>query len=161
MNHLLRATDVDAPFSSVIEYVGDFLREHPRLKVKAVASSRASVDTRFAIVDDGSDTARLHDALTLEWRPDWPLFPRFSGFVTVRPQSLGSLLELQGSYEPPAGRLGQAFDALIGERLAYGTMDHLLGRLCRYVERRHRDFLKSRPTIEELNAREVSDPGVR
>lgn len=160
MNHLLRKILVEAPFSSVIEYVADFFDERPDLRVKALASTNIPVETRSELVDDKTDTVRLHDALTLSWQPRWSMFPSFRGRATVRPQSPGSMLTLEGSYEPPGGKLGHVFDRLIGERLAYGTMDHLLGRLRRYVEYRYHTFQQSCPTVGQLNELEqISDKG--
>ena len=151
MNHLLRTTLINAPFSSVIEYVADFFEDHPHLRLTALASASAVVETRHKLVDDRLDTTRRHDALALSLRPWWPGFPTFEGTLTVRPDVAGSALGLEGSYEPPGGQPGRVFDTLIGQWLAHRTMEHLLRRLRRYVERRYREFLKRSPTIKQLN----------
>jgi len=151
MTSLFRTVAVEAPFSSVIEYVTDFFDERPQLRVKALASANVNVETKRELVDDKTDSVRGHDALTLSWRPRWPVFPSFRGLATVRPQSPGSILALEGSYEPPGGLPGQIFDRFIGRRLAYGTMDHLLDRLRRYVKQRHVAFQQACPTNEQLN----------
>ncbi|MDP9018377.1 MAG: hypothetical protein M3N19_08665 [Candidatus Eremiobacteraeota bacterium] len=152
MNHLLRMTLMDAPFSSGIEYAADFFLEHPHLRVKAVASTTTPVETRYEIIHDETDQSRSHDAVALSWKPRWPLFPTFEGSVTIRPHFTGSMLSLEGVYQPPGGFLGQTFDRIIGQRLAYATMDHLLSRLRHYVERRYREYQATCPSIEELNA---------
>jgi len=124
--------------------------------VKAIASTNVSVATQRELVDDKTDAVRGHDALTISWRPRWSAFPSFRGLATVRPQSPGSILALEGSYEPPGGLSGQIFDRLIGRRLANGTMDHLLDRLRRYINDRHVAFQQACPTNEQLNALERS-----
>ncbi len=151
MTSLFRTTLVEAPFSSVIEYVTDFFDERPRLRVKALASTNVGVETQRELVDDKTDAVRGHDALSISWQPRWSVFPSFRGHATVRPQSSGSILALEGSYQPPGGLAGRVFDRFIGRRLANGTMDHLLGRLRRYIEHRYRAFQQACPTIEQLN----------
>lgn len=151
MKHPLQWMLVRAPFSSVIEYTADFFAEHPDLDVKALASSSAHVTTQYEVTDDRTDATRRHDALDLSWTPRWPWFPRFEGHLTVRPQDSYAMLGIEWSYVPPGGFFGRLFDRVAGARLARGTVDHLLRRLCRYVEKRYRDFQASLPTIEELN----------
>jgi uncharacterized membrane protein len=124
--------------------------------VKALASTNINVETQRALVDDKTDAVRGHDALTISWRPRWSAFPSFRGLATVRPQSPGSILALEGSYEPPGGFAGQIFDRLIGRRLANSTMDHLLDRLRRYINDRHVAFQQACPTNEQLNELERS-----
>ncbi len=150
ISHLSCSALVDAPFSSVIEYVAEFFDERPHLRVKGFVSADIRVETRNEIVED-TDAVRRHDALALSWKPTWSIFPSFNGQVTVRPRAPGSALALEGSYQPPGGQLGSLFDSLIGQRLARRTMDNLLKRLCRYVERRHRAFQQSCPTVADLN----------
>jgi hypothetical protein len=144
-------TLLDAPFSSVIEYAADFFAEYPHLRVKAIASTTAPVETRYEIIDDRTDLSRRHDALALSWKPNLRLFPAFEGSVTVRPHFSGSMLALEGCYQPPGGRLGRIFDHVVGEMLAYGTMDQLLRRLRQYIERRYRQYQSACPSVAQLN----------
>ncbi len=133
-------------------YVADFFAERPHLRVKVLASGTTAVEARSELIEDRIDTVRRHEALALSWRPRWSVFPSFEGgSITVRPNFAGSMLQMEGSYEPPGGHMGRLFDRLIGERLAYGTMDHLLDRLRRYVEHRSRVFGQTCPTVEQLN----------
>jgi len=67
------------------------------------------------------------------------------------------MLALEGIYDVPGGFIGKIFDRFIGERLAFGTMDHLLRRLQHHVERHYRTFQRTSPTIEQLNLEQVSD----
>jgi len=124
--------------------------------VKALASTNVNVNTQRELVDDKTDSVRGHDALILSWQPRWSAFPSFRGLATVRPQSQGSILSLEGTYEPPGGLAGGLFDRLIGKRLADGTMDHLLDRLRVYIKKRHVAFQHACPTDEQLNELERS-----
>lgn len=153
MNHLLRMTLIDAPFSSVIEYVVDFFEEQPHLRVKAIASTTVPVETRIEVVDDRADKARHHEAVALSWKPPLSIFPRFEGLVSVRPHFSGAILSVEGTYAPPGRAFGRIFDEFIGKRLACATMDHLLRRIRIYGEMRYRAFQQSSPTVEELNER--------
>ncbi len=152
MKLLTRTTLVDAPFSSVIEYVSEFFDAHPDLRLKSFASTSAAVATRSELVEDHADTVRRHDALGISWKPRWFVFPSFAGSLSVRPQAPGSILAIEGSYEAPGGWPGYLFDRVLGERLAIRTMEHLLRRLQDDVYARHRQFQKSSPTVQELNA---------
>jgi|GEM_PF-2997416 len=143
-----------APFSSVIEYVAAFFQEHPRLRLKVVASTSTAVESRHEIIEDQGDSVRRHDALELSLQPWSRFFPAFKGSLTVRPHRNGSLLAIDGSYTVPGGKLGALFHRVIGERLAFSTMDHLLDQLRRDVEQRYQAFVAASPTIEELNARQ-------
>ncbi|HEY8320631.1 MAG TPA: hypothetical protein VIG46_02400 [Candidatus Baltobacteraceae bacterium] len=58
-------------------------------------------------------------------------FPTFSGTLTVRADEDWnvSALELAGTYEPPLGPAGKAFDMLLGARLATLTAKALLSQI--------------------------------
>ena len=58
-------------------------------------------------------------------------YPTFSGTLTVRADEDWnvSALELKGSYEPPLGPAGKAFDLILGARLATLTAKALLARI--------------------------------
>ena len=67
------------------------------------------------------------------WKVTWTPhgggpYPSFTGDLTVRADEDWDVaeLELAGSYEPPLGIVGKAFDALLGSRLAVTTAEALL-----------------------------------
>lgn len=153
MPFIKRYLHTTAPFSAVIEYANDFFLEHPRMRIHSVAGMRAAVDVEHALVTDLADTARLHEAIVLNWRPRLRLFPNFEGFVSVRPHFKGSMLAIEGSYTPPFGAPGRLFDRIGGRMLAFASLDFLLYRIRAYIERRYRTYVQACPTIEELNAR--------
>lgn len=67
----------------------------------------------------------------VHWKPKSGPYPEFDGELTVRADENyeSSLLELQGSYLPPGGAAGAAFDAAIGKRIASATAQALLERV--------------------------------
>lgn len=153
MPFIKRYLHTSAPFSAVIEYANYFFLEHPRLHIRSLGGTRAAVDVQHEVVTDVADLARMHDAIVLSWQPRLPLFPDFVGCVSVRPHFKGSMLSIEGTYEPPFGALGRVFDRIGGRMLAFASLDFLLFRVRGFIERRYRSYVKACPTIEELNAR--------
>ncbi len=73
--------------------------------------------------------------LDVSWTPkDGGPFPNFSGTLSVAEDSAGwSRLEIDGSYRPPFGIAGAAFDAAVGQRIAQGTASELLAEIKRLL----------------------------
>lgn len=82
----------------------------------------------------------------IHWQPeDGGPYPAFAGALSV--SDAGDercLLELRGSYNPPAGLIGQAFDAAMGRRIATATLRALLDTLKGEVETSRRRELDVR-----------------
>jgi hypothetical protein len=69
----------------------------------------------------------LPASLKIAWEPDESLFPRFSGVLHAMPEDERSCtLSITGTYDVPGGIAGQLFDAVIGVRIAHGTIEQLL-----------------------------------
>ncbi len=142
----MRATRfVDCPFSAVIEFAEEALRERPDVTLSPAPRLARHVCVASQVCEDVSDPVRRHDALLLAWRPPSPLFPDFHGAFTVRPKGRGAWLRVQGSYEPPFGALGRAFDSLFGRRIARRTLEHLLRDISESAEHRWRSFREELP----------------
>jgi hypothetical protein len=73
--------------------------------------------------------------LDVSWAPkDGGPYPAFAGTLSVAQEAVGwSRIEIDGSYSPPFGIAGAAFDAAIGHRIAQGTASELLGELKRIL----------------------------
>jgi len=128
------------PFSAVIDLAEKALRQHPQMRVSPLSAVSENVETTAAVVDDHSDSVRRHDALLLAWRPDHPrLFPEFRGVLTARPKHRGVWLRLHGSYDPPLGFLGKAFDLVFGRAIARATMARLLAQLSAEIAAQYAD----------------------
>jgi hypothetical protein len=125
----------ECPFSIAMEFAQRSLKESGRMQVSPVSAAAESVTHATKVVDDGTDSARLHDALLLAWKPDHgSAFPDFRGVLTVRPKDRGVSMRLQGNYEPPFGLAGRLFDRLAGHRIASRTMQRLLDSVIADVE---------------------------
>ena len=62
-------------------------------------------------------------------------FPKFSGSISIpNDEDYSScFLALDGTYEPPLGPAGQAFDAALGRAIANSTGRDLLTRIATYI----------------------------
>jgi hypothetical protein len=125
----------ECPFSIAIEYAQLSLKERGNMQVSPLSSLTENVSHATKVVDDGTDGARLHDALLLVWKPEHnTTLPDFRGVLTVRPRDRGVWMRLQGQYDPPFGLAGKIFDVVAGNRIASVTMQRLLDRLIGDVE---------------------------
>ncbi|MFY9778999.1 MAG: hypothetical protein WAJ85_00640 [Candidatus Baltobacteraceae bacterium] len=82
--------------------------------------------TPFRLPGDVAPRREVH------WAPLRPgPFPSFRGELTVEAAEDGRAfwLELEGTYEPPIGLIGEAFDAVVGHNIARVTALNLLGRI--------------------------------
>ena len=78
-----------------------------------------------------SDPMHFDQPWRVHWKPKSGAYPEFDGELTVRADENyeSSLLELRGSYRPPGGVAGAAFDATVGRRIAAATAQALLERI--------------------------------
>jgi hypothetical protein len=91
------------------------------------------------IYDAGTDPMHFDQPWRLHWEPKAGPYPRFDGELTVRADENyeSSQLELKGTYRPPGGKLGEAFDAAVGRRIASATAQALLERTGAELESRY------------------------
>jgi len=83
-------------------------------------------------VSRAMDPMHFDEPWNVTWAPHGGgPYPTFSGTLTVRADEDWnvSALELRGSYEPPLGPAGKAFDRLLGSRLATLTAKALLAKI--------------------------------
>ena len=73
--------------------------------------------------------------LDVSWAPkDGGPYPAFAGTLSVAEDAAGwSRIEIDGTYSPPFGIAGAAFDAAVGHRIAQGTVTELLAELKRIL----------------------------
>src|SRR5689334_2296138 len=86
-----------------------------------------------------ADPMHFDQPWQVHWKPQAGPYPEFDGELTVRADETyeSSLLELKGSYRPPGGALGAAFDWAVGGRIASGTAQALLERIGAELESRY------------------------
>ncbi|HET9392452.1 MAG TPA: hypothetical protein VFO29_02845 [Candidatus Rubrimentiphilum sp.] len=87
----------------------------------------------------GEDPMRFDEPWLVHWTPkDGGPYPDFDGEIIVRADESyrSAILELRGEYTPPLGTFGQAFDLLVGSRIAAATARTLLEQIARIMETR-------------------------
>ena len=106
-----------------------------------------TVIVAFVPLHGSKGTQRLHDELEFTWEPDGGgPFPVFCGSLKMHPNGSRTELVLSGEYQPPGGKLGEAFDVVIGKRIAQATAQTLLEQLQQDLET---DFAAIKATIED------------
>ncbi len=87
----------------------------------------------------GTDPSGFDQPWVLHWDPTNGMYPSFDGTLTVQADETyrTSQLVLKGSYTPPGGAAGAAFDAAVGSRIAAATANELLRTVGDALERRY------------------------
>ena len=98
MTQIVRTTQVQAPESAVVDRVQKFFSTHPKLQVKAVGSSTASVEVQHFLLFDWLSVAPHREGVAFAWRPAWRGFPSFGATLTVQGAGDKTELVLEGSY---------------------------------------------------------------
>jgi len=85
------------------------------------------VEAVLTYAPEGTANNRL---LHVSWHPG-AAYPNFSGSLSADADAdgEGTVLALSGRYEPPGGAAGEAFDAVLGYRVARATLRDLLERI--------------------------------
>jgi hypothetical protein len=153
MSDLLQRLYVGCPVSRATDRLNGFFRERAgdgaweagkpiRVALRAPISL-PSLRTNLILQHDVIATLRHlpqtwgNDCFDVGWEPSGGGFPRFSGTLSLENnEEFDSFtLMLKGSYDPPVGPSGQAFDAALGHRIAIATARDLLSRIRDEIER--------------------------
>ena len=87
------------------------------------------------VVRPGDEPAELD----ICWEPDASLFPSFCGTLHALSTTKETCtLSLAGNYDVPGGVAGQLFDAVVGVRIAQGTLEQLLEQFRDAIEEDYR-----------------------
>ena len=146
MSQLFERRVVRCPYNLARQYLGETVGlradsgEESRLTLTVSGPSfdiSKDVSVTFA---PAVDPMHFDQPWRIHWKPQSGLYPEFDGELTVRADETyeTSLLELQGSYRPPAGALGAAFDWAAGSRIATATAQALLRRIGDGMEAQYR-----------------------
>lgn len=135
MKSIFVAQNVQCPFSAAVPLIERFHDRSQQLRVGPLSFVEVTVDSALAQTRDYTDRTRLHEALVLQWRSHglFPV-PRFRGLITVRPNGAATEVRIDGHYVPPFGKIGSAFDALIGRRIARRTLERLMASIEAFIE---------------------------
>jgi hypothetical protein len=85
----------------------------------------------------GQDPLRFDEPWLVHWTPEGGgPYPDFDGELTVRADESyrRAILELRGEYTPPLGTFGNAFDLVVGSKIAARTARMLLQEIARSME---------------------------
>ncbi len=149
MSDLLERFFVKCPYNLAQGYLADDMKSRAATGAAVTIMLRAPIGstdlTKDVVVTIGAGIDPMH--FDQPWKIHWTPkgggpYPDFDGELTVRADETYSsaILELRGTYRPPAGPLGAAFDHVVGQRIATATAQALLGELARGMETRyHRD----------------------
>ena len=97
-------------------------------------------------VKRGTDPTHFDEPWVLHWDPIGGVYPSFDGTLTVQAEEnyRTSRLAIVGSYTPPGGAAGAAFDAVVGSRLASATARELLRTVGDALEQRYQTEEKAK-----------------
>lgn len=144
----------ECPFSVAESYAVDYLELAEKGGPEAflhvplfggLPALRRRVQPSFGLAIDVAEAGRSHDEIRLRWASGSRLFPNFRGTVRFRIERTSTRVLVDGSYTPPLGRIGAAFDRLIGRHVAARTLDDLAGRIAHALERREREWEARQP----------------
>ena len=100
--------------------------------LKLPGSGQARHDVRVQHELAGEDDKKH---LALSWDPEDQTVPRFNGTLSSSAGEPGkTILTLDGTYTPPLGVAGKAFDLIVGRKIATATARALLEDIKKFVE---------------------------
>jgi hypothetical protein len=101
-----------------------------RLKLPGTSQARHDVRVEHKLLTEGG-----RSRLSISWNPHDRVVPSFAGTLHCKEAAPGkAILTLEGTYDPPFGIAGAAFDLVAGRRIASATMQTLLEDIKEFVE---------------------------
>jgi len=154
MSELLERRVVHCPYHLARQYLQDDLAsrvasgESGPLSLTLAVPGGELVKQVVVTYDRAADPMHFDQPWRVHWKPQAGPYPDFDGELTVRADETyeSSLLELKGSYRPPGGTLGAAFDWAVGARIAGATAQALLERVGDEMEARYRSDEEAKRT---------------
>ena len=137
MRELSASISVRAPAGFALAFLNTYVRDFAGADGDSILPMRYTLTQLAGLTLERDVAVRVEyvvqpsgDAeLNICWEPDASLFPSFSGTLRAHPTGAEtSDLKLDGTYDAPGGVAGQLFDAVLGVRIAQGTLDHLLAQ---------------------------------
>ena len=154
MSNLKESIDVECPTFYAMHHAERFFTVHRRdhqpgmltlrvdlssLKVPGSSQARHDVHVKHELVEEQGKSK-----LALSWDPEDQTVPRFTGTLTSSEKETGkTTLTLDGTYTPPLGVAGAAFDLIVGRKIAAATARALLEDVKQFVESDFRTALST------------------
>jgi hypothetical protein len=137
MSELLERRVVQCPYNIAKQYLEEEVAPHVasgEASRLVLTLSTPSLDIAKAVsvtFRRAEDPMHFERPWHIHWDPPNSAYPTFDGELTVRADETYSTsrLELKGSYQPPGGPLGAAFDWVAGGRIAKSTAQSLLAQI--------------------------------
>lgn len=143
MRELSASISVKAPSGFALAYLNTYVRDLGGANADSTLPMRYTVTQLVGLTLEREVTVRVEYVaqpggaamLYICWEPDASLFPSFEG--TLQAEATGEkecMLSIAGTYNVPGGVAGQLFDAVVGIRIAHGTLEQLLERFRDAIE---------------------------
>ncbi len=135
MRELTATLPVKAPSGFALAFLNTYIRDlgggtdEATLPLHYTFTQFAGItlERDVSVTVDYVPTKDAPAVLRICWEPDKSLFPSFDGTMAAEADGERACrLTITGSYDAPGGVAGQLFDAVIGVRIAQGTLDTLL-----------------------------------
>jgi len=137
--HVMVESIAVCPFSMAEEYAGEFLRaaegHGPEASIGR-SRLRRDVTLSFGIQTDVAEDGRVHDELRVQWASGSRLLPDFNGSIRFRIDGERTRVLVDGTYAPPFGAFGTAFDRIAGRTIARASVQDLADRIAEHLTRR-------------------------
>lgn len=142
VTHVYERYVTNCPYVRAREYLHAALESVVKNHRTTTLSLKAGMLEKPVIVsyERGVDPMRFDEPWRVHWTPEGGgPYPDFDGEITVCADYSyrSAILELRGEYVPPLGTFGQAFDLLVGSRIAAATARTLLQQLAHVMETRY------------------------
>ena len=148
MSELFECRDLRCPYHLAQGYLTESLKKLAATGRPTVITLSVPPAAGVALKKDvavtfapGTDPMHFDQPWRVHWTPEGGgPYPDFDGELTVRAAEdyTTATLELRGTYKPPGGVAGQAFDWIAGSHLASATAQQLLAELAGEMEQRYR-----------------------
>lgn len=154
MSNLKETIEVDCPPFYAMHHAERFFTVHRRehtpgkltlrvdlssLKLPGTSQARHEVTVKHELATAGGESK-----LALSWDPQDPTVPRFAGTLSSGEKDGKTLLTLDGTYQPPLGVAGAAFDLVVGNKIAAATGHALLEDIKQFIESDYRTALSTK-----------------
>jgi hypothetical protein len=135
---------VKAPSGFALAFLNTYVRDlggvdgDSRLPMRYTVTQLAGLTLERDVTVRVEYVAKPGDApaeLNIAWETDASMFPSFKGTLHAKPsEGTRCTLTIVGAYDAPGGIAGQLFDAVLGVRIAEGTLEQLLAQFRDAIE---------------------------
>jgi hypothetical protein len=127
VRELSASVPVKAPSGFALAFLNTYVRDRAGVDGDTCLPLRYTVTQLAGLTLERDVVVRVEYVLQPGGAPDASLFPNFKGTLHADETTKAACtLTIDGEYDAPGGVAGQLFDAVIGVRIAHGTIVQLL-----------------------------------